>query len=185
MKTLEIALGIFGWFFIGWLFANLKVKYWYNHLIKNDNASKYYDFESAPIKVWLPIFLIWPIQATVWVVSEYKDNQEDVIPITPLGCQYLYYGNRIRSNINFAILFDKSTYWDNSDDNAKEINKDEYIKMQFGACTLAGGFHLLFWALGISLIVFVETLFLGYLIGKGLVKLLSFTYTPVEEIPKK
>ena len=183
MKNLEIILGFtFCWFLIGWLFSVLKTKYWYNFLIKKEYVNKYSDFTETPWKIYLPICLIWPIQSLSWVFSDKEKCRR--MAITLLGL--LKQGTK--ESINDAIINNKSNYYsrDFSDrycDN--EINKETYIRKQFGLGTLVGGFHLFFWLIGIIVWVIILSISLIINIGFGLVFLFSLTYPNKKEIKEK
>lgn len=180
MKTFEIIMSvIFCWFFIGWLFAILKTKFWYNFLIKKEYADKFYDFEETPWRIILPILIIFPIQTINWLCNPYKNdscNRQKTIPIIPFGASC----RKTKSNINYAAINAVPTYLsfvDNyGDGTTLDFNEKEFIKEQFGFCVLIGGFHLISWLIGILGWVVISVISLVFLAIQLLGKLFSFTY---------
>lgn len=153
MKTVEIVAYVIvitlAWLFIGWLFTALKINYWYKILIKKGRANEYHEVIETPFTVCLPIFLIWPMQAVSWLFTDYQKNnrQKEIMPITPLGGQFITTsgnGSVVRSNINYAIIFNKSEYYSSYNYPSEQINKSDYMKWQFGSGVLSGGFHFCF-----------------------------------------
>lgn len=187
MKTIEILLGIFGWLFIGWLFAFLKTRYWHNFLIKKEYASKYADFHKTPLKISIPICIIWPLQSLCWLTQEIEKRPDGTIPITPLGViGETETGNR--SNQNYAILNNESTYWYHSSYFAgrnEEINESDLIKWHFGSSVLLGGLNLFFWALGVACWILALLVTLIVAIVGLCITLLSYTTVPIKSETKK
>ncbi|MCX6754755.1 MAG: hypothetical protein NTU81_02935 [Candidatus Nomurabacteria bacterium] len=156
MKNFEVIFEfIFYWFAIGWIFTFIKMKYWHNVLIKKNIVSLFSDLSDPNLgfKIYFPISLIWPMQTFSWLLSDYdKENKyrKPTMPITPLGYQGLEeYGRISRSNINYAIIHNESTYVGSYDFVNIKISKTKYIRNEFILGTLFGGFHIMFWLYGV------------------------------------